>query len=444
MKMAAPGTPAQTGRLRAHFDDRMYRTGYYLILGTGASGLLGVAFWALAARSYTAHVVGISAATVSAIALVSGVCSLGLSAVLVRYLPVAGPHTRPLVVRSYALTVLLSLLIGVAVALTSSVWSPSLGFLDEGLWPLAFALSVAAMTVFTLQDSVLTGLQAARWIPLENTLYAVAKLVLLVAVAGLLPFAGPFVAWNAPLLPAILLVNYLIFRRLVPRMGGGGTGLKRRQVLAMAAGNYGGNLFGLLANMYLPILVANQTSASQAAYFYVPWMISITVELVALNMMTSLTVEAALDMPRLRHLARRALRQSLRLVVPVAALTVLLAPLGLLIFGREYADEGTTLLRLLALGAIPNVIAALGAGVARIEHRGWIVSVIQGFQLVFVIALSAALLPSLGIEAVGIAWTGCQFILAAALLATVLRPVLFGGGPGSEGGVANPAGGGAG
>jgi O-antigen/teichoic acid export membrane protein len=404
----------------------MYRTGYYLILGTGASGLLGVAFWALAARSYTTHVVGINAATVSALALVSGICSLGLSAVLVRYLPVAGPTGRPLIVRSYTLTIVLSLVVGGVVALTTGLWSPALGFLGEGFWPVAFAFSIAAMTTFTLQDSILTGLHAAAWIPLENTLYAVAKLVLLVAVAGLLPFSGPFVAWTLPLVPAIVLVNYLIFRRLVPKLPTVG-GLDRRKVIGMAAGNYGGNLFGLLGNMYLPILVANRTSATDAAYFYVPWMISISVELVALNMMTSLTVEAALDMPRLRQLSRRALKQSMRLVIPVAALTAVLAPLGLLLFGSGYADHGTTLLRILALGAIPNVIAALGAGVARIEHRGWVVTAIQGFQFAFVVALSAALLPGVGITAVGIAWTGCQFILAAVLLATILRPVLLSG-----------------
>jgi len=421
---SSPSATTRQGRLRTHLDDRMYRTGYYLILGTGASGVLGVAFWALAARTYSAHVVGLMAAAVSAIALISGICSLGLSAVLVRYLPVAGPSGRPLVARSYALTILLSFLVAGAAALTTDIWSPSLGFLGEDLWPLAFALSTAAMTTFTLQDSVLTGLHRASWIPLENTLYAAAKLVLLALLAGLLPFAGLFVAWNLPLLPAVVVVNYLIFRRLIPQMSKEG-GLDRRKVIAMAAGNYGGNLLGLLGNMYLPILVANRTSAAEAAYFYVPWMISLTVELVALNMMTSLTVEAALDMPRLRQLSRQALKQSMRLVVPVAALTALLAPLGLLVFGREYADEGTTLLRLLALGAIPNVIAALGAGVARIEHRGWIVTAIQGFQLVFVVALSAVLLPSVGITAIGIAWTGCQFLLAAALLVTILRPVLF-------------------
>jgi O-antigen/teichoic acid export membrane protein len=430
--MASPNVPARgrQGRLREHLDDRMYRTGYYLILGTGATSVLGVAFWAISAHSYTAHVVGVNAATISAMTLVSGVCSLGLSAVLVRYLPVAGAATRPLIVRSYTLTVAISLLVGALVALTSDLWSPSLSYLGQGAWPIGFALATAATTVFTLQDSVLTGLRAAGWIPLENALYAVAKLVLLVLLAALLPFSGPFVAWNVPLLPAIVLITYLIFRRLMPLAVSSGA-LDRAKVIAMAAGNYGGNLFGLLGNMYLPILVANRTSAAEAAYFYIPWTISLSVELLALNMMTSLTVEAALDMPRLRQLARRALTHTMRLVVPAAALAALAAPVVLLVFGSAYADAGTTLLRLLALGAIPNVIVALGIGVARIEHRGWIVVAVQGTQFAIVVGASALLLPSMGIAAIGLTWTSCQFLLAAVLLASILRPVLLAGRPAS-------------
>jgi len=416
--------PRGLGRLRSHFDDRLYRTGYYLIVGTGITSLLGVAFWALAARSYPAHEVGQNAAAISAMTLVSGVCSLGLAAVLVRYLPIAGTADRRLVISSYGLTTVLSLVFGIIVAATSSVWSPSLDFLQEPEWLIGFTLATAATTVFTLQDSVLTGLRSARWIPLENSLYAAAKLVLLLALATLLPSGGLFVAWNAPLLPAIVLINYLIFRRLLPRYRSFGE-LDRGKVIRMAAGNYGGNLFALVGNMYLPILVTNQVSASQAAYFYVPWMICISLQLVPINVITSLTVEAALDMPQLRLLSRRALAHSMRLVAPLAALTALVAPLALLVFGQAYADAGTSLLRLLALGTIPNVIVALGIGVARIEHKGqWVVAV-QGVQFAILLGLSALLLPSKGIEAVGLTWTLSQFLLAAVLLVTILRPLVL-------------------
>jgi O-antigen/teichoic acid export membrane protein len=301
-----------------------------------------------------------------------------------------------------------------------------LDFLQEPVWLVGFTLATAATTIFTLEDSVLTGLGAARWIPLENSLYSAAKLVLLVALSAALPQSGPFVAWNAPLLPAIVLVNLLIFRRLLPRYRSFGE-LDRRKVINMAAGNWGGNLFALVGNMYLPILVANQVNASQAAYFYVPWMVCISLQLVSINVITSLTVEAARDMSRLRQLTRQTLRHTMRLVAPLALLTALIAPLALLVFGQAYADAGTTLLRLLAIGSIPNVFVALGIGVARIEHKGLWVAVVQGAQVAIVLGGSALLLSGSGIEAVGFTWAGSQFLLAGALLVTILRPLLLPG-----------------
>lgn len=423
--MATPESGlAGRARLREHLSDPLYRTGYYLILGTGVTSLLGVAFWALAAHSYSARVVGLNAAAISAMTLVAEACTLGLSAVLVRYLPVSGSSTRRLVSRTYAVTISLALAFGLLAALTSGIWSPELSFLSGGGWLIGFVLATGATTIFTLQDSVLTGLKAAKWIPLENALYALAKLLLLVVLATTLSGSGPFVAWTAPLAVAVVIVNYLIFKRLIPASPQEGT-LDRGKLLSMATGNYAGKLFTLAGNLYMPILVANQASPADAAYFFVPWMVSLAIELVALNVMTSLTVEAASDMERLRELSRRALRQTLRLVIPIAALAAIVAPWALLVFGSDYADEGASLLRLLALGMVPNAIVTLGISVARIEHRGRVVVAIQGAHCIAVLGLSALLLPSVGIDAVGYVWTASQTVLALTLLATLLRPVLF-------------------
>jgi O-antigen/teichoic acid export membrane protein len=424
MEAGARTLSARRLRLREHLADPLYRTGYYLILGTGITSLLGVGFWALAAHSYSARVVGLNAAAISAMTLVAEACTLGLSAVLVRYLPVAGGSTRRLVSRSYGITIALALVVGLIAALTSGVWSPKLSFLSGGGWLVGFVLAAAGTTVFTLQDSVLTGLRAAKWIPLENSLYALAKLLLLIALASTLTGSGPFVAWTAPLLIAIVVVNYLIFTRLIPAAPKEGT-LDRSKLLSMATGNYAGKLFTLAGNLYMPILVANRVSAADAAYFFVPWMVSLAIELVALNMMTSLTVEAATDMDQLRQLSRRALGQAMRLVIPIAALVAIVAPWALLVFGSAYADEGASLLRLLALGMVPNVIVTLGITVARIQHRGRIVVAIQGTHCIAVLGPSALLLPSLGIDAVGYVWTASQTMIALVLLSTLLRPILF-------------------
>ena len=418
--------PILTSRswLEAHLGDQLLRTGYLLIVGTGVTSLLGMVFWALAAHAYSAHDVGANAAVISAMTLVSGACSLGLSAVLVRYLPIAGTATPKMILGSYGLTVALSLLFGVGAALTSNWWSSDLSFLGSGGWLVAFPLATAATTVFTLQDSVLTGLKAARWIPLENSLYSLAKLVLLVILAALLPSSGLFAAWTLPLLPALVVISWLIFARLLPAYRSFGS-LDRRTVLSMAAGNYGGNLLSLAGTLYLPILVANRATPTQAAYFYIPWLFSLSLQLIALNMMTSLTVEAAVDLPSLRRLSRRAIMYSFRIGLPLLAIAAVAAPLILRVFGSGYAENGTELLRWLLLGGIPNVLVALGVTIARIEHRGIVILLTQGGNAAIVITLSALLIAPLGITGVGVAFTASQTLLAVLLGATILRRLLL-------------------
>ena len=204
--------------------------------------------------------------------------------------------------------------------------------------------------------------------------------------------------------------------------------LDRSKLLSMATGNYAGKLFTLAGNLYMPILVANQVSAADAAYFFVPWMVSLAIELVALNVMTSLTVEAATDMPQLRRLSRRALGQSMRLVIPIAALRRDRRPLGAAGLRQAYADEGASLLRLLALGVVPNVIVTLGISVARIEHRGGIVVAIQGAHLRRSSSASAPCsCPTSASTRSADVWTGSQMLLALVLLATMLRPLVLPG-----------------
>jgi O-antigen/teichoic acid export membrane protein len=419
------GRPQQ---LRDHLRDPLYRTGYLLTIGTGLGALLGFVFWALAANDYPAKVVGRNAAAISAMMLVSGICSLGLNAVLVRYLPTAGRATRALIVRTYALTAALALVLGAVAALTSGIWSPRLSFLaNDPEWLIGFTLATVVWTIFTLQDSVITGLRAAQWVPIENGLFSAAKLVVLVAVVGALPAAGPFVAWNAPVALAVAAISVLIFRRLIPRHieQRGDAQLDTQQMIRVAWGNYGGTLFGLTLTMLMPVLVANINSVEATAYFYVPWTIAISVQLLALNMTTSLTVEAAMDEGQLRRLGQRTLAQTMRLLVPLVVVVGLAAPLILGLFGGRYAEEGSTLLRLLVAGSIPNVFAVLGLAVARVQHKGRAVLAIQAAECILLLGLSAILLPGMGIEGVGVAWLVSQLTVAGALLASLLRPVLL-------------------
>ena len=52
-------------RLRAHMRDPLSRSGYALVLGSAITSALGMGFWVLAARLYSAADVGTASAMIS-------------------------------------------------------------------------------------------------------------------------------------------------------------------------------------------------------------------------------------------------------------------------------------------------------------------------------------------------------------------------------------------
>jgi O-antigen/teichoic acid export membrane protein len=348
---------------------------------------------------------------------------------LVRYIPVAGRATARLVGRIYLLCTVVAAAAAVVFYLGLDWWAPALqGFGAGPGWLLAFVIVNVSWCLFALQDSVFTGLRRAAWVPVENAAFALARIALLAGLAGVWQSHGIFIATAVPAVLSLAPVNLLIFRRLIPEHARAAAGpapaFPMRQVAGFAAGNYLGSLFFLVATNLLPIFVANLAGAAANAYFYLPWMIAVNLQLVALNMATSLTVEGSLDRDRLAAHAYRALRHTMGLLAPLAAGIALGAPYLLRVFGREYAVEGATLLRLLALALIPNVAVALSLGLARAQNRIGAIVLIQGAACLLLLGLSLAWLPALGIAAVGWASLVSQGLVAVCVLLTSLRPIL--------------------
>jgi O-antigen/teichoic acid export membrane protein len=415
------------GRIREHLSIPLFRTAYLLIMSSAVMSALGLPFWALAARQYTTETVGLSSTVISAMVLVSGISQLGMSSVLPRYLPGAQTRTRRLIAMSYLSTGAMSIFVASLAAWTSAAWAPPVKFLgDDAGWFALFVGATLAWTILSLEDSVLIGMRQARWVLGENAIFALAKLGLVVLLASSYPHAGIFLAWIVPAIILIVPVNFAIFRWFVPRYEKRTIGREEqwqgREMRRLIVGNYAGSLVGLLGTFLLPILVANQLGGQQAAYFFIPWAITLGLGVVAANLTASMVVETALAGSKLREYSRTVLRSIVRVVMPAALGVVLLAPELLGLFGHDYAQEGTWALRLLALGIIPSAVATLGLSVARIRHDGRLVAAVQCTVAVVAIALTALLLPYIGIEGAGIAWLISQ-IVAAIMTTPTLRDV---------------------
>jgi O-antigen/teichoic acid export membrane protein len=419
-------------RLAAHLRTPLYREGYALMLSAGLASALGLVYWIIAARTYEPSVLGLNSAAISAMLLLSGISQLNLFSALTRFVPDAGRSTWRLVAWSYVVSLAVSAAVAAIFLAGIYEWAPKLGFLrsDEGfvLW---FIAATMVWSVFTLQDSVLTALRQAIWVPLDNTIFALTKIALLAIFASSFPRYGIFASWTFGVVLSVVLINAVLAFRLIPAHARSSSRRRPsatpRQIGRFVAADYVGGLFWIAASTLIPIAITQRLGGSANAFFTLAWVMTMPLYLATANIGNSLVVSAVTDWERMREYSHRVFVQTARIVVPTAIGVAALAPFLLRLFGEEYSKQGTTVLRLLALSAIPNMVSALYLSVWRAQQRLSLLIWVRCVQFTCVIVGSVALLGPYGIRGPAIVWLAVQTVVAAVLF---LRwpGVLTGGG----------------
>ncbi|MFC9288142.1 lipopolysaccharide biosynthesis protein, partial [Streptomyces sp. NPDC057052] len=411
-------------------SDSLFRNAYFLMLSTGVSAVLGLGFWLVAARYYTEEAVGQGSAAIAAMRLLASITATTMIGAVVRFVPRAGRATGSLVWRAYAASSVVVAVAAVGFLLTLDTWGASYAPLGTPAAGAAFVVACVAWALLTLQDGVLTGLRRSGWVPVGNAVFSTGKLVLLVVFATALPALGIFVSWAAAIALSTVPLGWLIFRRLIPRQAAADRDLEPPGVREMGrflAGDSLGALFSLAMINLLPVMVAVRFSAAENGYFYVAYTVGGTMEFMAINMASSLTAHASHDPRRLADGVRGALRRMTLLLVPVVLVLVVFAPQILLPFDEDYAEHGTTVLRLLAAGALPRVVVELYIGVLRVQGRTGVLAALQGAMCTLVLGSAAVLFTP-----AGIAGAGWAVLLSMSLIAVVsvagLRAALREGG----------------
>ncbi|MEV0321888.1 lipopolysaccharide biosynthesis protein [Streptomyces sp. NPDC050658] len=402
----------------------LFRNAYALMLNTGISGVLGLGFWLAAARYYSESAVGQGSAAIAAMKFLAGLTALTLMGALARFIPIAGRATGRLIFRTYAGSSLVVAFAALIFLLTLDLWGPSYRFLHGPLHGIGFVAAVVAWSLLTLQDGVLTGLRSALWVPVGNTIFSVVKLGLLIAFAAAIPTAGVFVSWVAAIALSVIPLGWLVFRRLVPRHVKATESTARpptlREIGRFLAGDYTGSLFSLAVVYLVPVIVASQVSSVDNAYFYITTTIGGTVNLLAINMGASLTVEGAHDPARLAANTRAALRRMARIMLPVCGLLFICAPYVLRVFGQGYAEAATPLLRWFAVGAALRVVMETYFAVQRAQSRTSGIAWLQGLLCFLVLGLTLLLLPRMGLTGAGVAE-----IVSLAVIVAIAAPKLY-------------------
>jgi O-antigen/teichoic acid export membrane protein len=419
-----PRRPSWLGRAWDALRDPAYRSGYALVANTVGTTVVGMAYWAVAARLYGEQAVGRASALVAALILVSSIAQLNLANTLPRFMPEVGRQAGRLVRYGYALASAAAAVAGMAFVVILPRFSSQWRFLGSSpLLAVAFVAGVVVWGVFALQDAALLGLHRPVMVPLENTVYGVAKLIALLAVASALPGSGIFVSWVTPLVIVVPAVNWLIFRRYLPDRGSAAApaSVRPREIVRFTSIDFAGSLLGQAYGNLLPLLVLSVLGAAANAGFYIAWTIATGLELVATNFATSLLVEGSAAPHRLAELTRGTLARSLLVTTSGAAVLGLAPRLVLSVYGHGYAARAALDLALLSAGTVLYGLLTIAFSLDRIAGRVGRATLTRLALAVLVLAGSWVLLRRVGIDGVGFAWLGANVLVTAARIPAIVR-----------------------
>jgi O-antigen/teichoic acid export membrane protein len=398
---------------RRQWADPLSRGGLSLLINTGITGVLGFSYWIIAARLFSTYAVGVAGALVAATTLFSGLGQLNLSGMLMRFLPQAADKSRRLVSISYAFAASVSaLLAAVSLMVIRLVAAPSSSLRLDLFQSAVFVVAVAATAIFTIQDNVLVGLRQAVWVPVENGAFGIAKIGALFILASAGTAFALFGAWMIPLVLTIPVISAVLFLRFLPPAPGPGSTARlgrqvRHHLIRFAAFDATGGLFTQTWTYLLPVLITASLGARSNALFFTSFLFSSTIDQVAANYASPLTVEGAHAPGEIPALMRSTLQHIFGIILPAVAVLILVCPWLLRAFGEKYVSA-VPVLDLLLLACLPKAIATVYYAYCRIQRNTRRSAVMQG--CVCVATLSAVLLVAhpFGLVGVGLAIVAVQ------------------------------------
>lgn len=402
----------------------LYANSLYILTNSVVTAAVGFVFWFVAARFYSDADVGLGSAAISAMSLLSAVSLLGLNFGLVRFLASSGKRAPELINTCFTIGSAVSAVAAVIFLLGVGIWSPALRFISQnGIYFASFVIFTVASTALSLSNYTFIAERRTGYSAGQGAIFSIIKVGLVVILAIFFGSFGIFSSWG---LATVVAVGISIFIFL-PRIQAGyrpATVIKGKMVKEIFRFSFQNYLSGLLwdAPMFiLPIIVLNVLGAEQNAYFYIAWAFGGILRSIPMATSLSLLAEGSSNQERLTSHIQRSLKITLILLLPAVVLTLTIGDKLLVLFGPAYSQQGTKLLWLVAIAALPISVNFIYLSVRRVEKRLKGVLLLTAFVAIVTLGLSYVLLPRMSLAGTGIAWLTAQGVPAVIILAGWIR-----------------------
>jgi O-antigen/teichoic acid export membrane protein len=383
---------------------QLARSSVVLMINTLLAAALGFLFWVLAARVFTPESVGAVAAVSSLIPLFGTLAGFGLPEATLRFLG-GTEHPRSFLTRAICFSTGSGLLVGALVWVLPRALGSAPPLLTAWWVSPLLALSVAASAASSVSTATLISLRRPHLVLFETLVGGLSRLVLTLLLTSQ-EAPGLFLA--AAVSPLLALTTSLL---IVLKVTPASTGVHRpsSEQIRFAATNWIAASASLAPRSVVIAIVSWRAGAEAAAWIAIPLMVYPLLVLIPSASARALYAESSRNTQEFPRLARQTLQFSLLLTSLLAATASISAPLVLSIFGSRYAEESSTLLRLLMVAAIfsvPNYLIDTTLNIRK-DKLGYLTTNILGVLTSLTLVL---VLSGLGPVGIGLAWILAQLL----------------------------------
>ncbi|MGA9374754.1 MAG: hypothetical protein WBV64_06945 [Mycobacterium sp.] len=343
-------------------------------MGVSAIGnaLLGIAFWAVAAKAFSPHDLGVMTAVLAVIMSTGVVAATGIGDSYTALLPAVGDHRPQFYRRGQRLFLVLAAIGATAAGLgTVTLLSEVYGSIAVGA---LVAIGTIVWAATTLQNSTLVALGRASWLPAANLGLSAGKL-------ALLPLLAVMISWHPVELSVVAtaVVVVAVLGSRITRIVDSGEqlpastipgGLSVRRFYSFVGQTTLSSALTMGLFLVSPFLVTVWSTPSQGALFALSLSVVQALDLLGAALSTSLVVHASSHPDQAAAMARSILIKAVLLSVVGAALLIAVAPVALRLLNPLYGEMGAaSVIATLAVGTICRLVYQVWSALQRARRK---------------------------------------------------------------------------
>ncbi len=398
--------------LKEKIKSPLYKNALYLIVDKAVYSAFGFFFWVIVANLYLTSEVGFASTIISSMIFLAMLATFGFNITLIRFLP--NSNVKEEIINScFTITSIFSLFLSLIFLIVLPFWVPKLAFVREDpQFTFFFVLFTSVWVLTLLIESLFISERIAKYVVIKNLTFNFLKIPLCILLVHQSTF-GIFSSWGFASLVAFLVGVLILMPRTLSeykfRLG-----INKEVIKPLLGFSFGSYIVGILLispGAISPLIIVKVLNAEMAAYFYVSWSIAELLFVIPLSISGSLMAEVSTDIESFEKNKKRSVKFMFVLLIPLILATILFADKLLLLFGRNYSNYATGILRLFALSAVPYAINFIFMTMKYITKEVKKVLAISGFIAVVTLGLGYFLMGKIGLIGIAIAWIASNFII---------------------------------